>query len=115
MSAWLPVLAYMTLIMTFSSIPDVTPQTSVSNTDKLAHLIEYFILGFLLGRAFLLSGISNRMIALGLALLVGLGLAGFDEWFQGLFGRTTSFADWLSDSLGIVIALVCVSKWRQIR
>lgn len=60
--------------------------------DKLAHTLEYALLGFLLSRAF-----SNPGAAFVIASLYGVS----DEFHQSFVpGREASIGDWLADSLG---------------
>ena len=49
---WLPVIVYVALIFTASSIPGRDIPTLFTNSDKLEHLAEYALFGLLLGRAF---------------------------------------------------------------
>ena len=107
---WLPVLAYVVLIFTLSSIPDLAPPKTISHLDKLAHFLEYSVMGLLLARAF--SSIrSGRMLQwAGLSVVTGGGIAAMDEVYQGTVGRHQSTADWIFDSLGLVTAIL-VMVW----
>ena len=51
---WLPVIVYVALIFTASSIPGRDIPTLFTNSDKLEHLAEYALFGLLLGLAHLL-------------------------------------------------------------
>lgn len=101
MLAWLPVAAYAALIALLSSTPQLTPPGAGSGTDKLAHLVEFGMMGGLLARAWAVSGVGNVRLRLLLALAFGALFALFDERFQGLFGRETSTADWVADVVGV--------------
>jgi len=100
---WIWVGAYVGLIFTLSSIPNLTPPTHIHNADKVAHLLEYFILGTLLARGWMgsLPGCSARRAWL-LAVLMGAVIAAFDELYQGtVAGRERSVADWTADLIGM--------------
>ena len=45
---WLPVVAYVGLIFTLSAQPGLQPPMHFQYADKVAHICEYGVLGFLL-------------------------------------------------------------------
>ena len=100
---WAPVVLWATVIFTFSSIPDLS--TGLGTWDlvlrKLAHTVEFAILGALLLRA---------LRAELPALAAGIAYAVTDEVHQ-LFveGRRGSVVDVLIDGVG---AAVGVALWR---
>ncbi len=105
----LPLYFYVVVIFVLSSIPpDSMPDMDTRlDVDKAIHFVEYAILGFLLFRALFSSGrISARWSAV-LALCCAVALGGIDELYQSLPGRNTSVYDWISDSLGAAVAIVC--------
>ena len=96
---WVPVLAWMGIIYFFSSRPDLPhvdePWLELS-LRKLAHAVEYAILGALLARAI---GIDGRR---GLAFAAALGIlyAASDEWHQTFVpGRKGNLIDVTLDSV----------------
>ncbi len=105
MGFWLPVLVYLTAIFVVSAQPNLKPPLHFSNSDKLMHLGEYFVLGVLLVRALRASLRVSRplfaaMIAIAIIVLVGAG----DENFQRLIpGRECDFFDFLADLGGGII------------
>lgn len=103
MTAWLPVAAYAALIALLSSTPQLAPPGSGAGLDKVAHLVEFGMMGGLLARAWALSGVDSPLRRIGFALMTGAVLAVLDERFQGLFGRETSTADWIADVLGVTL------------
>ena len=114
---WLPVLVYIAIIFAVSSIANLTPPVDFRHADKVAHLIEYTLLGFLFVRAFFGARIFTSLVACALlAVVFGLltGLA--DEVFQaGVPGRVSSAADFRVDSLGVVLGSIAYSLARRLR
>jgi VanZ family protein len=105
---WLPVLLYLTLILTLSAQPHLQVPFHFTNADKLCHLAEYGLLGLLLARA--LRGtmrISSPLIAAMMAIGIGSAFGAGDEWFQGFIpGRDSSVYDWMADTTGVVLAQI---------
>lgn len=81
-------------------------------TRKVAHFIEYAILGFLAARAFRTSqrpGIRSRWFLISLTLIVVYAL--IDEYHQSLVpSRTGSIFDSLIDMAGGLTALIIVRR-----
>jgi VanZ family protein len=106
MGFWLPVLAYVTVIFALSAQPHLQSPLRFANGDKLAHLGEYLLLGFLLVRAVrahlrVSRPIFAAMIAIGIVVMVGTA----DEFLQSFIpGRTCDIFDLLADVLGGAIA-----------
>jgi VanZ family protein len=102
----MPVLLYIVLIFLASSIGNLRPPQIVSGSDKLAHIAEYGILGFLLMRAFLGSGfVSTTGRAVLLGIVVGLLVGLTDELYQiGVPGRLSDPADFAADALGLILS-----------
>jgi VanZ family protein len=104
---WLPVVAYVALIFSLSSIPYLTPPLHVTDADKLAHFVEYGGLGLLFARAWRGSRMARRgrhMIFL-LTVLVGVTVGALDEMNQGRVpGRTRSLADLATDLAAVTVA-----------
>ncbi len=110
---WLPVLLYVTVIVSLSAQPHLQPPLNLRHVDKALHLLEYGGLGVLLARALRHSlrvrvpGIA-AMMALGIGMAVGAG----DEYFQSFIpGRESSVFDFLADSLGIALAQLAYLRW----
>lgn len=103
----LAVIAWMAVIFALSSIPSEVPSpgTRFLPPDKIAHFVEYAVLGFLLyaaGRpyvvrtrgAWVLVGVS-----VGIAVLYGIS----DEFHQSFVsGRDADVGDLVADALGAV-------------
>jgi len=109
---WLPVAGYIALIFSVSSIPQLPTPTQWDYSDKVAHLVEYGILGWLFHRGFengfrfTLRG-SVPLMTLSLGLLVGA----VDETIQSFVpGRQSSLADLAADLGGLSLAEVLLWK-----
>ena len=107
---WLPVILYIVLIFGASSISTLRPPQIVVGSDKLAHIVEYGILGFLLMRAFLGSGfVSTTGKGVLLGIVVGLIIALADELYQiGVPGRLSDPVEFAADALGLVLSGVVI-------
>lgn len=103
---WLPVLLYVGLIFSVSSLPQLEPPIRLHDADKLAHVAEYGVLGFLLVRALRSTARWASPLAGGmLALVIGLGIGASDELYQSLVpGRDSTVHDWVADATGLVLA-----------
>ena len=100
---WLPAVLWAALIFGFSSVPDLG--TGLGGWDlvlrKLAHTVEYAILGLLLVRAL------RRELA---ALVVGVAYASSDELHQHFVpGRRGAPLDVLIDAVGVALGILA---WR---
>lgn len=116
---WLPVLGYITLIFGVSSISNLPGPANIPHLDKVAHFLEYGLLGFLGGRAFRHSGPGFlRKFWFGFAIIAGVAVGFCDEWFQSTVpGRTRSSFDFLADVIGATFGqfalFVVENKWRR--
>jgi VanZ family protein len=88
-----------------------------SNADKVAHLIEYTLLGFLLARAFYGARVFSSIVACALVgVIAGVATGLADEIFQaGVPGRISSAADFRVDALGVVLGAVAYALARPLR
>ena len=103
-TVWLPVVAWAALIYVLSAQPDLS--TGLGTWDlvlrKLAHTVEYAILGALLLRA-----LEARTIAL----VAGVAYAISDEIHQSFVpGRQGSVLDVLIDSAGVAIGILVLER-----
>jgi VanZ family protein len=103
---WLPVVVYLVVIFVVSAQPGLKPPLKFSNSDKVAHILEYGGLGFLLARAFRTVPATASPLAAGLvALAIGAVIGASDEVFQATVpGRVSSSLDWLADVIGLALA-----------
>lgn len=103
---WLPVVAYVSVIFVVSAQPGLHAPVTFQNGDKLAHLLEYGVLGLLFARA-----LRGTLPARGwvftsmLSLALGLGIGAGDEYFQSFVrGRDSTVFDWLADGTGLTFS-----------
>jgi VanZ family protein len=105
----LPAVGYAALIFSLSSSSlDIEELRPVFEYDKLLHLVEYYILGYLLMRVFTTSPVSllaeNAVLA---TILVGILYGASDEIHQYFVpGRDCSLLDFLFDAAGATLAAV---------
>ncbi len=104
-----PFILWAVIILTVSSIPqfaEVTP--GWKNFDKVIHIIEYGIFGFLLTRALYFQDKNSiRKFAVILSILIGGAFAGLDEIHQRYIpGRFESLGDFAADLSGILLAQI---------
>jgi len=105
---WLPVLLYLTVIVTLSAQPGLTPPPTFHLSDKFYHTTEYFGLGLLIARAFR-AGRRGTLPVLDLAMVVTLGMmvGASDEIFQShISGRESDVFDLLADTTGVLLAQI---------
>jgi VanZ family protein len=106
---WLPVLAYVAVIFGLSSLHGDQVPSGFPFMDKLAHLLEYSLLGLLMGRAirFTLGGSGPRGLMALLAISLGALVGFLDELYQTQVpGRMSDVRDWLTDVTAVTLAVV---------
>ncbi|NPV04998.1 MAG: VanZ family protein [Syntrophaceae bacterium] len=105
---FLPAVGYAALIFAVSSMNlDVEELRPVLTFDKLLHLAEYYILGYLLMRAFTTSGIPLLAASPAAAAIVVGSLYGVSDEIHQAFvpGRVASMMDVLFDTAGVTLAV----------
>ena len=108
LAAWSPVVLCEALVIFLSSRPNLALPPLFPNIDKLAHFVEYAILGGLIFRALRWSGGGRRLCWI-LTLILVAGLAAGDETLQGFVpGRTKSLGDWASDCVGSAAGILLI-------
>ena len=113
---WLFVIAYVALIFALSSIPGLQVPGTFTYRDKVAHVLEYGGLGWLLWRAVAASWPDAPKPLRGvLILLAASALGAADERYQaGVPGRESSPYDWMADTVGASLAQVwCAARERR--
>lgn len=118
LSLWMPVLVCAAAIFVLSHQPDVRtvgselPELMLR---KLAHLIEYGVLAFLLARALSGHGWAPKKIA-GVGFLLCLLYAASDEFHQSFVpGRYGKVRDVVLDSLGAAMVLSVYARFQVSR
>ena len=92
---------YMVLILCISAIPaNSIPSLGFQHADKVAHFLEYSILGILAVHSF----IPKKGYQLLYIIFSGFVFGVFDEWWQSFISdRHTSFFDLLADNIGMLV------------
>lgn len=115
---WIPVLIYLVFIYMLSSGAfsfGLFNKSQKVHADKIVHVVEYAILGFLLARAmgkYTFFRQSMRVLA-AVVLLVGVVYGISDEFHQmSVPHRTASFYDVIADSVGVFIGVFIYYKKR---
>ena len=101
-------IAYIILIISVSSIPgNSIPRFIFLSWDKLLHVVEYSILGYLAVNN-LRAITKNQIIVI---IISCLGFACFDELWQSLIpGRFSSGLDIIADGIGITMGSIFGSR-----
>ena len=113
---WLPAVGYVGLIFALSSIHGQDIPGNLPYLDKIAHLLEYSLLGLLLGRAirFTLAG-KGMATAASSTVLLGAAIGAVDEFYQrGVPGRSSDVRDWIMDVTAVALS-VLFTQWVSTR
>jgi len=96
---------YVLLIFVVSSIPSLkAPGPEFVPKDKIAHLVEYFVLGVLLFKGIGWTVSPSRLATFGFLFAVGASVGALDEIYQSYVpGRMMSILDWYADALGVAV------------
>ena len=106
---WLPVIAYIGLIFSLSSIHGSSVPDLFPGVDKLQHLLEYSLFGLLAGRAirFTLGPTKRRVAAAIGTMSLGAVVGALDELYQRRVpGRSSDVLDWITDLAAIAVAVL---------
>ena len=112
---WLPLIAYLVLIFTLSSMQRLRPPFGFLNADKVIHMSEYAVLGWLTGRALhTVPRFEGIAISGLLAIAVGATVGMADELYQSTIpGREASILDWSADFMGVTLSQIVYAWWRR--
>ena len=104
---WLVFISYsIFLYVVFTLPPQKIPSVVLGANDKILHALDFFLLALLAFRTFFYA--SHPLFCIhagGKAVGFSLFYGAFLEWAQrGAPGREASFADWVADAVGILIA-----------
>jgi VanZ family protein len=103
---WLALCAmYVALIFFASSLPYLrAPGPDFQLKDKLAHCVEYGVLGWLMSRAMSPARGVPAAVEVLWFVAAGASIAALDEVFQGtVAGRVTDVTDWTADVIGLAL------------
>lgn len=106
---WLPLAMWLLVIHNLSATPaSDLPRYNIPFADKLFHMVEYFVLGVLLIRAFDKSDLNVSLAILTvLAIIIALSYGALDELYQRLVpGRTCDLFDFTADAIGSLAGIV---------
>ena len=95
-----------------SSIPGTSiPELDIFGIDKLLHVLEYFILGYLL-----VNSVSDKtQYPVYLSFVLGIFFALIDETYQlTVIGRSSSSFDVIADAIGLTSAIIFNHKFSKI-
>lgn len=104
---------YTLLIFILSAQPqEKLPPLPLLHIDKIVHIIEYAIYGFLLMLAY--TSAKSRLIfkwSASLSIFTGILYAASDEIHQlCVAGRHSSLIDWIADSVGVLLGILIFRK-----
>ena len=107
------VVLYALLIAGVSSIPgSALPNPAWMTQDKLLHVVEYAVFGYLLAQALRLR-VATAWQLLAVTVLIASTYGGLDEIYQNFIaGRDSSFRDWLADVVGVVVGGSLYLRWK---
>jgi len=99
---------YVLLIFFVSSRPYLqAPGPNFKMKDKLAHAVEYTILGALLFGNIRFRVSRSRLTTFLFLFAIGVSVGALDEMFQGYIpGRRTDITDWLADAFGVATGIL---------
>ena len=100
---------YIIAILAVSTIPGgAIPKLDVWSFDKILHIIEYFILAFLMINV--LKNPTN--ISILSIIIFGIAYGGFNEMWQGIVaGRYASIYDAIANGIGMIIGSLISLKY----
>ena len=105
---WVPLIAWFLVIHNFSTTPAMNlPRVGIPHADKAFHMVEFFVLGVLLIRAFDKSDFKVSLAKLAvLAIIIALCYGGLDELYQRTRpDRSCDLFDFFADSLGALTGI----------
>ncbi|MFQ5512087.1 MAG: VanZ family protein [Candidatus Krumholzibacteriia bacterium] len=98
---------YVVVIFIASSIPNLSPPgPEFAYKDKIAHLLEYVVLGGLLFKGIGFGASRSKLVTFGFLLAVGASVGALDELYQSYIpNRSMDIYDWCADTLGVMIGV----------
>ena len=114
-SNWLPVIIYASFIFYLSSLSSLEGIPSYPYIDKLLHLAEYSVLGFLFGRAIYNYGCKSkaRLIIFSILFTTLYGMSDeIHQYFVPL--RDSDIMDIAADLIGGAVGSLFYSLWMRL-
>jgi len=110
MSRWPATALVAAVIVAISELPQPAfPRVLLfPHADKVAHLIEYLVLGALLFRSLCYELSGNLRLAAIIVVTGGTIFGICDEWHQSFTGRTPDVLDALADAAGLLCGVACI-------
>ena len=105
---------YVALVFFMSTRPGLhAPGPGFHMADKVAHFVEYAVMGTLIAAAFGHAVGSSRLGAFMFLLAVGATLGAIDETLQSHTPeREMSVFDWMADVAGVAVSVGLMMRWR---
>lgn len=113
---WSPLLLWVALIFTGSSLPGQQIPDPVSQASVALHIFEYTVLYFTALRAFSsVSGINHKHLVV--TAIVFCVLYSMSDEIHQVFvpGRRADGWDVVADTLGIVVGVISVYWWKRVK
>lgn len=111
-----PAILYAGLIFYLSGLGSGLPKITFNSSDKILHMIEFFILGWLLVRAFhfgSLESISRKLLMV--SIFIGILYGASDEIHQYFVpARSSDIFDWLADCIGVILGALAYQRFHRI-
>jgi len=117
LSTWGVLIGYCAVIFYLSSRSDLVIPNILVGGDKMAHFLEYGVLGWLWGRAVRITWPAWPTLTVLLSTAAFVGAFGLsDEWHQLYVPRRNSdLSDVLADICGGMFSTSCFLLWRWLR
>ena len=102
-------IVYLFAILAVSTIPGrAIPKINIWSFDKVLHIIEYFLLAFLMINALKMPTIRPVLIVI----IIGIAYGGFNEIWQGMLShRYASVYDAIANGIGMIIGSIVTVKY----
>ena len=106
--------AYWVFLFCATHFPRLQLDNAPPQSDKLLHFTAFGVLAFLFWRFFEAVGAVGPLYV-WLALPVLILYAAIDEYLQQFVGRSTDWADFVADSIGICVVLAAMEIRRRMK
>jgi VanZ family protein len=102
-------IVYLFAILVVSTVPGgAIPKINIWSFDKILHIVEYFILAFLMINTLKIPTVRYIL----LIIIIGIVYGGFNEVWQGVIAhRYASIYDAVANGIGMVIGSIVTVKF----